>query len=156
MAASSAPMTPAQTWTKTNEEHKLRQRAFYYTHIFADPKDKDTVYALNTGMYRSTDGGKTFATSLHPPHGDNHDLWIDPTNPKRMIQSNDGGGNISVTAGQTWTHEDFPTAQFYHVALTKDFPYQVCGAQQDNSTACVQSTRKQSVWRRQRRMAGTL
>jgi photosystem II stability/assembly factor-like uncharacterized protein len=129
-----------QTWTKTNEERKLRQRAFYYTHIFADPKDKDTVYALNTGMYRSTDGGKTFATSLHPPHGDNHDLWIDPTNPKRMIQSNDGGGNISVTAGQTWTHEDFPTAQFYHVALTKDFPYQVCGAQQDNSTACVQST----------------
>jgi photosystem II stability/assembly factor-like uncharacterized protein len=129
-----------QTWSKTNEERKLRQRAFYYTHIFADPKDKDTVYALNTGMYRSTDGGKTFATSLHPSHGDNHDLWIDPTNPKRMIQSNDGGGNISVTAGQTWTHEDFPTAQFYHVALTKDFPYQVCGAQQDNSTACVQST----------------
>ncbi len=71
-----------QTWAKTNEEHKLRQRAFYYTHIFADPKEKDTVYALNTGMYRSTDGGKTFATSLHPPHGDNHDLWIDPTNPK--------------------------------------------------------------------------
>ena len=129
-----------QTWAKTNEEHKLRQRAFYYTHIFADPKEKDTVYALNTGMYRSTDGGKTFATSLHPPHGDNHDLWIDPTNPKRMIESNDGGGNISVTTGQTWTHEDFPTAQFYHVALTKDFPYQVCGAQQDNSTACVQST----------------
>src|SRR5207248_10762828 len=70
------------TWTKTNEDRKLRQRAFDYTHIFADPKNKDTVYALNTGFYKSTDRGKTFKTRLRPPHGDNHDLWIDPTNPK--------------------------------------------------------------------------
>ncbi|HET9399834.1 MAG TPA: hypothetical protein VFO34_02700, partial [Candidatus Acidoferrales bacterium] len=126
-------------WTKTNDDRKLRQRAFYYTHIFADPKDKDTVYALNTGFYKSTDGGKTFNTTLRPPHGDNHDLWIDPTNPKRMVNSNDGSANVSVNGGQTWTSQDVPTAQLYHVATTKDFPYQVCGAQQDNSTVCVQS-----------------
>lgn len=126
-------------WTKTNDDRKLRQRAFYYTHIFADPKDKDTVYALNTGFYKSTDGGKTFNTTLRPPHGDNHDLWIDPTNPKRMINSNDGSANVSVNGGQTWTSQDVPTAQLYHVATTKDFPYQACGAQQDNSTVCVQS-----------------
>jgi photosystem II stability/assembly factor-like uncharacterized protein len=128
-----------KTWTKTNDERKLRQRAFYYTHIFADPKEKDTVYALNTGFYKSTDGGKTFKTTLRPPHGDNHDLWIDPTNPERMISSDDGGATVSINGGKTWTAEDFPTAQLYHVATTKDFPYQVCGAQQDNSTVCVQS-----------------
>lgn len=128
------------TWTKVNDDRKLRQRAFYYTHIFADTKDKDTVYGLNVGFYKSTDGGKTFNTTIRPPHGDNHDLWIDPENPKRMITSDDGGASVSITGGQTWTREDFPTAQLYHVATTKDFPYQVCGAQQDNSTVCVQST----------------
>lgn len=127
------------TWTKTNDDRKLRQRAFYYTHIFADPKDKDTVYGLNTGVYKSTDGGKTFNTTLRPPHGDNHDLWIDSADPKRMIESNDGGATVSVNGGQTWTGEEYPTAQLYHVALTHEFPYQVCGAQQDNSTLCVQS-----------------
>ncbi len=126
------------TWTRVNQERNLRQRAFYYTHIFADPKNRDTVYVLNTGFYRSTDGGKTY-TTLRPPHGDNHDLWIDPANPDRMINSNDGGANVSITGGRTWTDQDFPTAQFYHVATTKDFPYHVCGAQQDNSTACVSS-----------------
>lgn len=129
-----------KTWAKTNEDRKLRQRAFYYTHIFSDPKNADTVYALNTGFYKSTDGGKTFNITLRPQHGDNHDLWIDPTNPRRMIESNDGGANVSVNAGQTFTHEDFPTAQLYHVATTKEFPYQVCGAQQDSSTVCVQSS----------------
>jgi photosystem II stability/assembly factor-like uncharacterized protein len=128
-----------ETWTKTNDDRRLRQRAFYYTHIYADPKDKDTVYGLNTGFYKSTDGGTTFPTTIRVPHGDNHDLWIDPTNPMRMINGNDGGGTVSVNGGQTWTDEDFPTAQFYHVATTKDFPYQVCGAQQDNSTACIPS-----------------
>ncbi|MGE5816255.1 MAG: VPS10 domain-containing protein, partial [Acidobacteriota bacterium] len=126
------------TWTKVNEERNLRQRAFYYTHIFADPRDRDTVYVLNTGFYKSTDGGKKY-TTLRPPHGDNHDLWIDPTNPKRLINSNDGGANVSLTGGATWTDQDFATAQFYHVATTKDFPYHVCGAQQDNSTACITS-----------------
>jgi photosystem II stability/assembly factor-like uncharacterized protein len=129
-----------KTWTKSNEDRKLRQRAFYYTHIFSDPQNADTVYALNTGFYKSTDGGKTFNITLRPQHGDNHDLWLDPTNPKRMIESNDGGANVSTNAGQTFTREEFPTAQLYHVATTHEFPYQVCGAQQDNSTVCVQST----------------
>ena len=128
-----------ETWTKTNDDRRLRQRAFYYTHIYADPKDKDTVYGLNTGFYKSIDGGKTFPITIRVPHGDNHNLWIDPTNPMRMINGNDGGGTVSVNGGQTWTDEDYPTAQFYHVATTKDVPYQVCGAQQDNSTACVPS-----------------
>ena len=128
-----------ETWQKTNEDRRLRQRAFYYTHIYADPKDKDTVYGLNTGFYKSTDGGKTFPITIRVPHGDNHDLWIDPNDPKRIINSNDGGGTVSTNGGETWTDEDFPTAQFYHVSTTKDFPYHVCGAQQDNSTACVPS-----------------
>jgi photosystem II stability/assembly factor-like uncharacterized protein len=127
------------TWNKVSEDRRLRQRAFYYTHIFADPKNRDTLYVLNTGFYKSTDGGKAYRT-IRPQHGDNHDLWIDPNNPQRMINSNDGGANVSVNGGATWTDEDFPTAQLYHVATTKDFPYQVCGAQQDNSTICVQST----------------
>jgi photosystem II stability/assembly factor-like uncharacterized protein len=129
-----------KNWNKSNEDRKLRQRAFYYTHIFSDPQNADTVYALNTGFYKSIDGGKTFNITLRPQHGDNHDLWIDPTNPKRMIESNDGGGNVSTNGGQTFTREEFPTAQLYHVATTHEFPYQVCGAQQDNSTVCVQST----------------
>ena len=127
------------TWTRTNSERNLRQRAFYYTRIYADPKDRETVYALNTGFYKSTDGGETFETRLRPPHGDNHDLWIDPNNPLRMANSNDGGGNVSTDGGQTWTDQDFPTAQLYHVTATNDFPYQVAGAQQDNSTIAVPS-----------------
>src|SRR5438874_1089336 len=126
------------TWIKVSEDRRLRQRAFYYTHIFADPKNRDALYVLNTGFYKSLDGGKTYRT-IRVPHGDNHDLWIDPNDPLRMINSNDGGANVSVNGGTTWTAEDFPTAQLYHVATTKDFPYQVCGAQQDNSTICVQS-----------------
>jgi photosystem II stability/assembly factor-like uncharacterized protein len=126
------------TWARMSDDRRLRQRAFYYSHIVADPKSRDTVYVLNTGFYKSTDAGKTY-TQLRPPHGDNHDLWIDPNDPRRMINSNDGGGNVSTTGGETWTDQDFATAQFYHVATTKDFPYHVCGAQQDNSTACVSS-----------------
>jgi photosystem II stability/assembly factor-like uncharacterized protein len=127
------------TWTRTNEERKLRQRAFYYTRIYADPKEKDVVYALNTGFYKSTDGGKTFPTSFRVPHGDNHDLWVAPNDTKRMINANDGGANVSVNGGQTWTDQDFPTAQLYHVIATNHKPYWVCGAQQDNSTACMRS-----------------
>jgi photosystem II stability/assembly factor-like uncharacterized protein len=134
------------TWTKVSEDRRLRQRAFYYTHIFADPKNKDTIYVLNVGFFKSTDGGKTYRT-MRAQHGDNHDLWIDPNDPQRMIEANDGGGNVSVNGGATWTEEDYPTAQLYHVATTKDFPYQVCGAQQDNSTICVasQGTRARDV-----------
>ncbi|MBZ5621145.1 MAG: glycosyl hydrolase [Acidobacteriia bacterium] len=126
------------TWKKISEDRNLRQRAFYYSRIYADPKAKDTVFVLNTGFYKSTDGGKTYR-QLRPPHGDNHDLWIDPNNPQRMINSNDGGGNVSINGGQTWTGQQYATAQLYHVAVTKDIPYHVCGAQQDSSTICVPS-----------------
>ncbi|HZJ01555.1 MAG TPA: glycosyl hydrolase [Gemmatimonadaceae bacterium] len=123
------------TWTKTNSERNLRQRAWYYTRIYADTKDTNTVYALNTGMYRSTNGGKTFR-SISVPHGDNHDLWISSLDNNRMINANDGGANVSFNNGRTWTEQDQATAQFYHVVTTNHFPYRVCGAQQDNSTLC--------------------
>ncbi len=124
------------TWTRVNDERRLRQRAFYYTRIYADPKNPDVVYVLNTGFYRSRDAGKTYQP-IRVPHGDNHDLWIAPNDPNRMINANDGGANVSVNGGETWTEQDFPTAQFYRVILSRHQPYLVCGAQQDNSTACV-------------------
>jgi photosystem II stability/assembly factor-like uncharacterized protein len=127
------------TWTRTNEDRNLRQRAFYYTHIYADPVEKDTVYVLNVQFFKSTDGGKTFPTQIRVPHGDNHDMWIAPNDNKRMINANDGGGNVSINGGQTWSGQGFPTGQFYNVFTTKHVPYHVCGAQQDNSTACVGS-----------------
>jgi photosystem II stability/assembly factor-like uncharacterized protein len=126
------------TWTKVNEERRLRQRAWYYTRIYADPKSADTVYILNTGFYRSNDGGRTY-TGISVPHGDNHDLWIAPDDPNRMIESNDGGSNVSYNGGRSWTEQDQPTAQFYRVALDNDFPYNVYGAQQDNSTVRIAS-----------------
>jgi photosystem II stability/assembly factor-like uncharacterized protein len=127
------------TWKVVNDDRRLRQRAFYYTRIYADPKTKDTVYVLNTGIYRSTDAGKSIR-GIRVPHGDNHDLWIDPANPARMINSNDGGANVTVTAGESWTGQAYPTAQVYNVFTTTHVPYHVCGAQQDNSTVCVPST----------------
>jgi photosystem II stability/assembly factor-like uncharacterized protein len=127
------------TWRKTNEDRNLRQRAFYYTHIYADPVDKDTVYVLNVQFFKSTDGGKTFPTQIRVPHGDNHDMWIAPNDNKRMVQANDGGGNVSVNGGETWSGQGFATGQFYNVFTTRHVPYHVCGAQQDNSTACVGS-----------------
>lgn len=127
------------TWTRTNSERKLRQRAFYYSRIYADPWDPEVVYCLNTGFYKSTDGGKTFDITIRVPHGDNHDLWIDPNNPDRMINSNDGGGNVSINGGKTWTEQDYCTTQFYHVMATSDVPYHVAGAQQDNSTLAMPS-----------------
>jgi photosystem II stability/assembly factor-like uncharacterized protein len=127
------------TWTRVNEDRRLRQRAFYYTRIYADPQARDTVYILNTGLYRSTDAGKTLA-AIRVPHGDNHDLWIASSDPRRMINANDGGGNVSTNGGESWTDQDYPTAQFYNVFTTAHVPYHVCGAQQDNSTACVPST----------------
>ena len=128
-----------ETWTRTNDERKLRQRAFYYTRIYADPQDADVVYVLNTAFYKSTDGGETFDTTIRVPHGDNHDLWIAQSDPQRMINANDGGANVSWNGGTTWTEQDFPTAQFYRVTTTHHDPYHVCGAQQDNSTACTPS-----------------
>ena len=128
-----------KTWKLANDNRNIRQRAFYYTRVYADPKAKDTVYILNVSFYRSTDAGKTLR-SISVPHGDNHDLWIAPDDPQRMVQSNDGGANVSINAGQSWTDQDFPTAQFHNVFTTAHVPYHVCGAQQDNSTACVPST----------------
>ena len=126
------------TWKKVSDNRDVQQRAFYYTRVFADPKDKDTFYEPNVGFMKTTDAGKTW-TQLRPPHGDTHDMWIDPTNPKRFILSNDGSATVTTNAGQTWTDLDIPTAQFYHVITTSDVPYHVCGAQQDNTTACVGS-----------------
>ncbi len=127
------------TWTLANGERKIRQRAFYYTHITADPRNKDVIYALNTSMFRSTDGGKTLTSVARATHGDHHDVWVDPDDPQHLVNGNDGGGAISTDGGKHWSSQAFPTAQFYHVALTKHVPYHVCGSQQDNSTACVSS-----------------
>jgi photosystem II stability/assembly factor-like uncharacterized protein len=127
------------SWKLVNNERKLRQRAFYYSRIVADPKDSNTVYGLNVNFYRSTDGGHSFPKAIKLPHGDNHDLWIDPTDPLRLAEADDGGGTISVDGGASWTDEDFPTAQLYHIIATTDFPYHVAGAQQDNSTIAVPS-----------------
>jgi photosystem II stability/assembly factor-like uncharacterized protein len=126
------------TWKLINDDRRIRQRAFYYSRIYADPKTKDTFYVLNTGLYRSTDVGKTLR-GIRVPHGDNHDLWIAPNDPTRMINTNDGGGNVTTNGGETWTGQAYPTAQFYGVFTTTHIPYRVCGAQQDNSTACVSS-----------------
>jgi photosystem II stability/assembly factor-like uncharacterized protein len=128
-----------RTWTRVNEQSILRQRAWYYSHIFADPRNADTLYALNVGIYRSIDGGRTW-NPLNPPHGDNHALWIAPDNPLRMIEGNDGGATITNDGGHTWsTVMNQPTAQFYRVALDNDFPYNIYGAQQDNSTVRIAS-----------------
>jgi photosystem II stability/assembly factor-like uncharacterized protein len=127
------------TWKLANDNRNIRQRAFYYTRVYADPAAKDTVYILNVTFYKSTDAGKTLR-SIRVPHSDNHDLWIAPDNPQRMANSNDGGGNVTLDGGQNWTEQDYPTAQFYNVITTAHVPYHVCGAQQDNSTACVPST----------------
>jgi len=127
------------TWDRVNSERKLRQRAFYYSRLVADPLDRDVVYGLNVQFWKSTDGGKTFDVRIRPPHGDNHDLWIDPNDPKRMITSNDGGGAVSINGGLTWTEQDYTTTQLYHVMATSDVPYHVAGAQQDNSTIAMPS-----------------
>jgi len=127
------------TWKLINPNRSIRQRAFYYTHVFADPRNKDVVYALNTSLFKSTDGGKTLTSVGRGTHGDHHDLWIDPDDPTHLVNGNDGGGAISVSGGQAWSEQDFPTAQFYHVVTTKHIPFHVCGSQQDNSTACVSS-----------------
>ncbi|HYM61703.1 MAG TPA: glycosyl hydrolase [Thermoanaerobaculia bacterium] len=127
------------TWTRVNDDERYRQRAWYFSHLFADPKSADTVYVLNTGLFRSTDAGKTF-TLLPAPHGDHHALWIDPANPQRMINGNDGGITITTDAGKTWTRQDNqPTAQFYHVVADNDYPYRLYGAQQDNSSVAIAS-----------------
>jgi photosystem II stability/assembly factor-like uncharacterized protein len=127
------------TWTLMNSDRSIRQRAFYYTHLFADHKNADVVYAQNTSMFRSTDGGKTLQNVSGNSHGDWHDLWIDPDDPAHLVVANDGGGAVTTNTGGAYTAQDFPTEQFYHVITTKHTPYHVCGSQQDNSTLCVPS-----------------
>jgi len=129
-----------ESWTKLNGERRFLQRAWYYIHIYADPISPETVYVLNTGFYRSTDGGRTYQ-SFSTPHGDNHDLWINPNDSEVMINGNDGGANVSMNGAESWTGQmNQPTAEFYRVTLDQRFPYRVYGAQQDNSTASVPST----------------
>jgi len=137
------------SWIRVNDDERYRQRAWYFTHVFADPEQVDTVYVLNTGAFRSNDGGKSFDL-LPAPHGDHHGLWIDPTNPQRLINSNDGGVTISVDGGKTWSSQNNqPTAQFYHVAVDNHWPYRLYGAQQDNSTVAIASQSDEGVIARQ-------
>ncbi|MBC7894726.1 MAG: glycosyl hydrolase [Cytophagaceae bacterium] len=133
------------TWSYINRDRKLRQRAWYYSQLTADPKDTNVVYGLNVGFYRSKDGGVTFKEGINVPHGDNHDLWIAPNDPLRMVEANDGGATVTTNGGRTWTDVEFPTAQWYHVDLTNEYPYKICGAQQDNSTLCGPSRKAGGV-----------
>ena len=126
-------------WARVNEDGRFRQRAWYFSKVYADPKAPDTVYVLNTGLFRSVDGGKSF-TLLPARHGDHHGLWIDPDNPQRIANANDGGASITTDGGKTWTTQNNqPTAQFYHVAVDNTFPYHIYGAQQDNSNIGIAS-----------------
>lgn len=127
-----------ETWQKTNDNRNYRQRAWYYNHLTADPKDRDTVYVLNVGIGKSTDGGKTFS-GFRGTHGDNHDLWVAPDDPNRIINANDGGASVTLDGGKTWSAQDMPTAQMYHVSTDNAFPYRILGAQQDNSTVRIPS-----------------
>jgi len=129
------------SWRPMAKDRKLLQRAWYYIHIYADPVDPDTVYSLNTGFYKSIDGGETFPTAFQPRHGDNHDLWLNPDDPQYLINGNDGGANISLNGGTSFSEQmNQPTAEFYRVSVDNAVPYNVYGAQQDNSTAAMSAT----------------
>ena len=123
-----------QSWKLINNERKLRQRAWYYTRVYADTQDENLVYVLNVRYHKSTDSGKSFKT-YNAPHGDHHDLWISPEDPKRMIIGDDGGAQVSYDRGESWsTYMNQPTSQFYRVTTDNSFPYRIYAAQQDNST----------------------
>jgi len=126
-----------ETWIKTNEDRALRQRAWYYSRIYADTEEEDIVYVMNVSYHRSKDGGKTFE-AFNAPHGYHHDLWIDPLDNQRMIIGDDGGAQVSFDGGENWsTYHNQPTAQFYRVVTDNHFPYRIYGAQQDNSTVRI-------------------
>jgi photosystem II stability/assembly factor-like uncharacterized protein len=128
-----------KTWVLVNSDRALRQRAWYFSGVHADPKDPESLWVLNVGLHRSRDGGKTF-TAVPTPHADHHDHWIDPQNPDRIASANDGGGCISNDGGRTWsTQANQPTAQIYRVATDNAFPYRLLGAQQDNSALRIAS-----------------
>lgn len=126
-------------WQAVSDDHKIRERAWYYTWVYADPKDPDTVYVPNVELHKSTDGGHSFS-GVNVLHGDTHDLWIDPDDPRRIIMGDDGGGTITFNGGRSWsTQDNQPTAQFYRVAVDDQFPYWVYGSQQDNSNVVIPS-----------------
>ncbi len=127
-----------ETWQRVSESAAIRQRPWYYNRVYADTENENTVYVLNVGFHKSIDGGRTF-TTIPVPHSDNHDLWIAPNDAKRMINGNDGGANVSFNSGGAWTEQDQATAQFYRVTTDNDFPYNIYGAQQDNSTIRIAS-----------------
>jgi photosystem II stability/assembly factor-like uncharacterized protein len=128
-----------ESWQLTNPSHSLWQRPWYYMHIVADPKDENIVYIMDVDTYKSTDGGHLF-NKVKVPHGDNHGLWIDPMDTRRMIASNDGGVTVTLDGGKNWTRQDNqPTAQFYHVIADNAAPYRVYGAQQDSGTVAIAS-----------------
>ena len=129
-----------EKWTHVNDEHKIRERAWYYSWVVPDTKNADALYLPNVELHHSTDGGKTFE-AVSVLHGDCHDLWIDPDDPKRMILGDDGGATVTFNGGRTWsTQHNQPTAQFYRVATDDRFPYWVYGSQQDNSNVCIPSS----------------
>jgi len=127
-----------ETWQKITEEKAIRQRPWYFSRLACHPKNKDIIFVLNVAYHKSTDGGKTFSTE-YAQHGDNHDMWINPENPETMIIGNDGGGTVSYNGGLSWSKQDFPTGQFYHVTLDNNFPYHIYGAQQDNTSIAIAS-----------------
>ena len=129
-----------KTWSRINRDHKLRQRGWYYSHINADPVNENIIYASNTGFYKSVDGGKTFDERLYTQHGDNHGVWINPNDNKIMINCNDGGANVSLNGGETWsTQLNQPTPEFYRLTVDNQFPFRMYAGQQDNSTISVPS-----------------
>ena len=128
-----------ETWTLTCSDNNIRQRAWYYTKVFVDPKNENRVYCPNVGFMRSNDGGRTFQ-SINTPHGDHHDLWIDPEDASRMIVADDGGAQVSFDAGNNWsTYLNQPTVQVYRVSTDNAFPYRILGGQQDNGAFRIKS-----------------
>ena len=139
MEVSFAPMTRARPGATSTATWSLRARAWYYINVFADPVNPDVVWILNAPAFKSIDGGRSFQR-VATPHGDNHDLWIHPENPNVLINANDGGANVSLNGGRTWsTQQNQPTAQFYRVNTDNQFPYHVYGGQQDNSAIAIAS-----------------
>jgi len=131
-----------KTWSRVNADRNLRQRAWYFTEVKADPKDPETVYVLNVRFHKSDDGGKTFKT-IGTPHGDHHDLWVDPSEPRHLIIGDDGGAQVSYNGGASWSSMyQYSTAQIYHVLVDNQFPYNVYGAQQDQGTVKIKNRSK--------------
>jgi len=132
----------AKSWSRVSDDHRLIQRAWYYTEVFADPANEDMVYVMSAPMLRSKDGGKNWEV-MSGPHGDYHDLWINPANPKNMVLADDGGAGITFNRGDSWSRQDnMPTVQFYRLNVDNHFPYRLYGGQQDNSSVRIDRRRK--------------